>query len=104
MNTLRTLPNPVPSEPDPPNLPPRPNTTTLPCSDGQDECRYSQSFKDTLIGSFMHDHAMDMEGWITSKIVTVGFVDEGKTIPKINFSKEVLDILSKPWKKAIVRS
>lgn len=36
------------------------------------------------------------------KMVTVDVMDEGKYILNITFSKEVLDIISQPWKKAIV--
>lgn len=35
-------------------------------------------------------------------MVTIGFIDKGKTIPKINFSKEVLDILSRSWSRVLV--
>lgn len=60
-----------------------------------------QSFNDTLINEHTKGDATEVEDWEISKKVSIGFVDKGKTIPKITFTQESLSLLSIPWRKAI---
>lgn len=55
-----------------------------------------RSLKETLVGGAMDGTGTDVLAWINAKMVSVGFVDENRTIPKISFSKELLDVLSRP--------
>lgn len=96
------LSSPIPTDPDPPDASPvlqhpGPNGSAALASPGA-----SKSFKDCSVGSSNVDHVIEAEDWITTKMVIVDFLDSEKTVPKITFSKHALDVLSRPWRKALV--
>lgn len=88
-----------------PNIDPKdsiPPDTFLSVDQNQDMGAASRSFKDTLVNGNRNEDAMEVEDWIASKKVNVDFVNEGKTIPKISFTSDTLDYLSRPWRKPTV--
>lgn len=64
--------------------------------------RTPRTFRDMLVRDYGVGCGMDVENWITSKMVSVDFLDEVRTVPKVTFSKEALEMLNRPWKKALV--
>lgn len=93
-NPLPTKTNCVPAKPDPPDLPHDQQQPLHPIVNAPNVQLRPKSFKESFMGNFINVHALDVEDWITVKMVTIDFTNEGKSIPKITFSKEVLDILS----------
>lgn len=45
---------------------------------------------------------MEVEDWISTKRITVGYYDDLKTILKVTFSDKALKLPSRPWRKALV--